>query len=134
MFGLDGSERADRRRRQALLALFRQHRLNRSPDGRAQRLLREWLTPAQRQQLASRGHFEVVGSHTGRRYRIYSGAAMNVCELDDHGRVRRGLCFLPVGELPTGDVMLAQKLALEMCEDSVMLVAREFVPRPLYWT
>ena len=30
--------------------------------------------------------------------------------------------------------MLAQKLALEMCEDSVMLVAREFVPRPLYWT
>lgn len=134
VFGLSRSERRDQGRRRAVRTLFGQHRAHRTPEGRSQRLLGAWLTPAQRQQLASLGYFEVVGSHSARRYRIYSGCAMNVCELDEHGRVRRGLCFLPLGELPAGDVMLAQKLALELCEDRVMLVAREFVPRALHWS
>jgi len=133
VFGLSRSERQEQRRRRAVRTLFGQHRAHRTPDGRSQRLLGAWLTSAQRQQLASRGYFEVVGSHSARRYRIYSGSAMNVCELDEHGQVRRGLCFVPLGDLPAGDVMLAQKLALELCEDSVMLVAREFVPRTLHW-
>jgi len=133
MFGLSRSERRCQRRRQAVRALFYQHRADRTPDGRSRRLLWGWLTPAQQQQFAARGYFEVVGSHSARRYRIYAGSAMNVCELDERGRVRRGLCFLPVGDLPAGDVMLAQKLALETCEDSVILVAKEFVPRTLLW-
>ena len=29
--------------------------------------------------------------------------------------------------------MLAQKLALELCEDSAITVAKEFVPRSSYW-
>jgi hypothetical protein len=33
-----------------------------------------------------------------------------------------------MGELPIGDVMLAQKIALENCESSVLAVARSFVP------
>ncbi len=132
MFGLCRSERRAARRRQAARTLFLQDRVNRTPAGRARQLLRQWLTPAQWKQFVARGYFDVVGSHSGRRYRIYSGSAMNVCELGENGRVRRGLCFLPVGELPVGDVMLAQKLALELCEDNVMLVAREFVPRTLH--
>src|SRR6185295_5088687 len=48
-------------------------------------LLREWLSQQQRQQL----------------------------ELDGDGRPRMGWCFIPEGNLVPGDVMLAQKIALE---------------------
>ncbi|CCD91861.1 conserved hypothetical protein [Bradyrhizobium sp. ORS 375] len=112
--------------------LYGQHRFHRTPAGRAQRLLQQWLTPAQWKQFCSRGYFDVIGSHSARRYRIYRGTAMNVCLLDERGRVRRGLCFVPIYDLPAGDVMLAQKLALELCEDSALMVAREFIPRALY--
>jgi hypothetical protein len=36
---------------------------------------------------------------------------------------RLGLCFLPIGDLPIGDVMLAQKTALETSESSALAVA-----------
>jgi hypothetical protein len=74
------------------------------------------------------GYFEVVGGDTGNRYRIYAGAATNVCEIDENGRPKIGLCFLPVGDLPIGDVMLAQKIALETSEGSALAVARKFTP------
>jgi len=133
MLGLSGAPGRNLRRIRAIRALFRRHRADGSPDGRARRLLEAWLTPAQREQLKWRRYFDVVGSHSGRRYRIYTGVAMNVCELDEHGRIGRGLCFLPLGSLPACDVMLAQKLALETSEESVMLIAREFIPRTLHW-
>jgi hypothetical protein len=38
------------------------------------------------------------------------------------------LCFLPIGDLPIGDVMLAQKIALETSESSALTVAGSFVP------
>ncbi len=75
--------------------------------------LRQWLSPVQRAQFAKKGYFEVVGSDTGQRYRIYAGAATNVCEVDENGHLTLGLCFLRMGELPIGDVMLSQKIALE---------------------
>jgi hypothetical protein len=90
--------------------------------------LRQWLSPAQRAQLAESGYFEVVGGETGRRYRIYAGAATNVCEVSERGRQKVGLCFVPVGELPIGDVMLAQKIALENSEGCALAVARRFAP------
>ena len=92
------------------------------------RLLREWLSPVQRIQFAKKGYFEVVGGDTGRRYRIYPGTMSNVCEIDEKGHASLGLCFRTMGELPIGDVMLAQKIALENCESSVLAVARSFVP------
>jgi len=58
----------------------------------------------------------------------YAGAGMNVCEVDEKGRPILGLCFVPVGELPIGDVVLSQKIALENCESGVLAVARRFVP------
>jgi hypothetical protein len=91
------------------------------------RLLREWLSPLQRTQFANKGYFEVIGSDTGKQYRIYPGAMVNICEIDEKGR-RIDLCFGPMGELPIGDVMLAQKIALESCESSVLAVARRFAP------
>ena len=92
----------------AVRALFIKHGAEGAPEGRSLRLLREWLSPTQREQFATKGHFEVVGSDSGKRYRIHAGASANVCELDEGGRLKAGLCFMPTGALP-GDVMLAQK-------------------------
>ena len=82
----------------------------------------------QRTQFAKKGYFEVVGGDTGKRYRIYPGAMSNVCEIDEKGRPGVGLCFRTMGELPIGDVMLAQKIALETDESGALAVARRFKP------
>ncbi len=103
----------------ATRALFIRHGAEGTPGGRSLRLLREWLSQAQRELFARKGSFEVVGSDSGRRYRIHAGISVNVCEIDERGRPQEGLCFLPIGALPIGDVMLAQKIALETCEGEV---------------
>jgi len=69
------------------------------------RLLRDWLSPDQREQLDNSGYFEVLGCASRKRYRIYHvKVAPNVYEIDGAGRIKEGLCFLPVGPLVTGDV------------------------------
>jgi hypothetical protein len=100
-----------RARLKAVRALFIRHGAERTPEGRSLLLLQKWLTPTQREQFARKGYFEVIGSDTRRRYRIHAGAAVDVCEIDERGRRRQGLCFMPIGSLPIGDVMLAQKIA-----------------------
>jgi hypothetical protein len=112
----------------AIRALFIRHGAEATPEGRSLRLLRHWLLPAQRAQFAEKGYFDVVGGDTGKQYRIYAGAATNVCEVDKKGYPKLGLCFRPIGELPIGDVMLSQKIALEICESRALAVARRFVP------
>jgi len=112
----------------AARALFMRYGVENTPEDRSLRLLREWLSPSQRAQFAEKGYFEVVGGETGRQYRIYAGAMTNVCEVDGKGRPKLGLCFLPLGELPSGDVMLSQKIALETSESRALAVARNFVP------
>ena len=118
----------ERSRMRARRGLFLRHGAEATPEGRSLRLLRQWLSAAQRAQFAERGYFEVVGGDTGKRYRIYAGAATNVCEVDEKGRKKVGLCFLPIGELPIGDVLLSQKIALENSESGALAVARRFVP------
>lgn len=98
-------------------------------EKRGLRLLRDWLSPHQRQQFDAKGCFDVIGCDTGRRYRIYYGAAMNVHELDEGDHLRMGWCFVPHGSLVAGDVMLAQKIALETSESGALSVAKRFVPR-----
>jgi hypothetical protein len=71
--------------------------------------LREWLSQEQLTQYDERDYFEVVGCHTGKRYRICHGIGANVFELDDAGRRRAGWCFVLKDPLVAGDVMLAQK-------------------------
>ena len=48
---------------------------------------------------------------------------MNVREIDEAGGVKLGLCVAPKGSLATGDVMLAQKIALETFERRSLAVA-----------
>jgi hypothetical protein len=90
---------------------------------RAYRLLMRNLSPAQRQQFVRREYFDVIGNHTGRRYRIRAGRTLNVAQLNSSGGCVRLLCFEPQGTLPVGDVMLAQKIAIELFEWEAIEVA-----------
>jgi hypothetical protein len=94
-------------------------------------LVREWLSPQQRQQLECFNHFEVIGCDSGKSYRIQHGVCQNVLELDGDGRPRMGWCFIPEGNLVPGDVMLAQKIALETDERGALAVAKQFLVPPL---
>jgi hypothetical protein len=99
-----------------------------SSHARGLRLLRKWLSLDQQAQFDREGYFDIVGCDTGKKYRIHQGTAMNVHELDEAGRIRTVWCFVPVGSLVAGDVMLAQKIALETFECGALLVANRFAP------
>ena len=72
MLRLNLSQPVESSRRWAVRALFIRYGIERTPEGRSLRLLRQWLLPLQRAQFAKRGYFEVVGGDTGKRYRIYA--------------------------------------------------------------
>ena len=88
-------------------------------------LLLSNLTDDQRRDYQAFGYFEVTGSVTGRRYRIYHGKARNVLDLNS-GRGPVGRSFTPQGDLVAGDCMLAQKIAIENYEDEVLGTALPF--------
>jgi len=96
-------------------------------------LLKSNLTPEQANQLHRTRAFEVIGGATGRRYRIRHGFIFNVDLLSEQGRRVVSFCFRPGGDLPVGDIMLAQKNALELFEFEALKVAnylrrREYRP------
>ena len=95
-------------------------------EARVLELLKEWLSPEQSAQYDAKSYFEVTGCHSGKLYRIRHGTAMNIHELDGAGRPRVGWCFAPKGHLVAGDVMLAQKIALETDERGALAVANRF--------
>ena len=102
------------------------------PSTREQRglkLLREWLSQEQLAQFDANNYFEVIGCHTGKRYRICHGNGANIVELDDRARPITGWCFVPNEHLVAGDVMLAQKIALETDEQGALAKANRFTPR-----
>lgn len=96
---------------------------------KAQDLLRSWLTPDQAKQYDANKYFEVVGSDTKKRYRVYQGRQQNVWEVDEKGDKVCGWCFLPEGNLVEGDVMLGQKIALETNEREALKKANKFGQR-----
>ena len=100
---------------------------------RSIQLLKENLSPAQRQQYVRHCHFDVIGGSTGTRYRIRHGYQMNVEQLDCRGKRVRLLCFMPEGRLGVGDIMLAQKLALELFEDEAVKAANKTLPDPAHF-
>jgi len=86
-------------------------------------LLKQWLSSVQLAQYERTGRFDVTGCHSGKRYRICRGRQMNVHELDQNGVQIAVWCFGPEGCLPVGDIMLAQKIALETDEHAALAVA-----------
>ena len=97
-----------------------------TPEARGLRLLRAWLSPEQRDQFDAFKYFDVEGSMTGKKYRIHFGVSTNVHEISEDGVLRRGWCFAPAARLVPGDVMLAQKIALETNECAALAVANQF--------
>ena len=95
-------------------------------EARGITLLREWLSPMQRAQFDATKYFEVVGCDSGWRYRIHYGRVTNVHEIASAGQPVTGWCFVPSGHLVAGDVMLAQKIALETNERATLAVANRF--------
>jgi hypothetical protein len=112
-----------------LTALGRIFSSENSSEARGLRLLRSWLSPEQRAQFDARRYFEVIGCDSGKRYRIHHGVVTNVHEMDAAGHSKVGWCFAPVGHLVAGDVMLAQKIALETNESGALAAANAFLPR-----
>jgi len=82
-------------------------------------------------QFDALGFFDVVGCHTARRYRVYYSTSQNVEMLDEFDRSVERFCFIPKGNLAPGDVMLAQKIALETDELAALEVANRL---PVYTT
>jgi hypothetical protein len=113
------------------LARSRHQALYKERATRGTTLLREWLSPEQKAQFDCFKSFDVIGCDSGKSYRIQYGASANVVELDDVGRPTMGWCFVPAGNLVPGDVMLAQKIALETDEGYALAVARQFLVPPL---
>ena len=91
-------------------------------EERSQQLLRSWLSAEQLVEYDTLGNFVVVGSDTGKRYRISRGCVFNIQELDAGGREYCTWCFAPDG-VTTGDVNLGQKIALENFENQVLRMA-----------
>jgi hypothetical protein len=92
-------------------------------EANARQLLRENISAVQRAQLRTLGYFEVTGGTTGKTYRIRSNHGMNVDEMGKSSKRTRIMCFNPCGLVALGDIMLAQKLALELFEPEVLAVA-----------
>jgi hypothetical protein len=86
-------------------------------------LLKQWLSSAQLAQYESKGHFEVTGLSQRQALSHPRSHQMNIYELDEHGAQVAVWCFGPEGCLPVGDVMLAQKIALETYERAALAVA-----------
>jgi len=95
-------------------------------------LLKANLTPHQLNQFLTYRRFDVVGGVSGRTYRIRMATGpMHVEEFDRQGRCVRRLCFYPKGRLVEGDIMLAQKIALETFEIEALAIANKFPPKML---
>ena len=127
--------RVDRSHRRVLRGLRRIFSRENNREARGLRLLRSWLTPEQRAQFDAKRSFDVTGCDSGKRYRIHYGAVSNVHEIDADGCPKIGWCFAPVGYLVAGDIMLAQKIALETNESGALAVANRLLPkksRPTY--
>jgi len=95
-------------------------------EARSMQLLRACLTPGQREQFHAFGHFEVIGIDSGCRYQIRNLSSINVEQLDNDGRCLQKLCFGPTGGLARGDILLAQKVALETFETDALAAAHRY--------
>jgi hypothetical protein len=101
-----------------------------SAENRSLRLLKANLSPRQREQYAAHGYFDAVGSKTAIRYRIHHACQLNIEQLDAAGKRVRLLCFKPTALSTVGDIMLAQKLALELFEEDAIRVSERFLAAP----
>lgn len=102
-----------------------QQRATRAAREKSIALLKEWLTPVQRNQYDREDSFNVIGGDTGKRYRLMPPMPYNIIELDADGREVSRWCMMPKGTGAAGDVLLAQKVALEKRETETLRIANK---------
>lgn len=106
---------------------------NEDAAARALALLEEHLTPAQRKTMKENQWFIVEGGKTKKKYRI-NGKGTLVANIDvlvpglveDNKEAKashRICCHSPLNAAPYGDQLLAQKLMLELDEDTFIRLA-----------
>ena len=105
---------------QLLAGLFKPSESPRVAEQRALELLKSHLSDTQLAQFSALGRFEVTGGDTGTRYVIRNFTSINIEQLNSKGESVKGWCFGPQGNLARGDVLLAQKLALECFESQAL--------------
>lgn len=103
------------------------HDLGQGDDAiaRANALLERHLSEWQLSLLKGRGWFIATGNETGRRYRIRRGWVGNVDVIDDDNNVSGKYCIHPACLIPTGDLMLLQKLMIESDERRFLATANK---------
>jgi hypothetical protein len=92
-------------------------------EKRAKKLLMESLTAKQLERFL-KDECIPIDSIAGRKYLIRKGKVRNIDVVDGQGKVACKLCAHPTSVLcPDYDVMLAQKLMLENCEEDFLKIA-----------
>lgn len=92
-------------------------------EEKALQLLLENLTENQAEIFKMTGAIPVV-CPSGRKYKIKKGTSRNIIELGEKDETKAFLCFHPCDyAIPVHDVMLAQKLMLEVCEEDARRIA-----------
>ena len=120
------TEAARRQAMQAQQALAEQEvQRRRTAMDRANALLLEHLTPAQRDTFTKNGWFIVEGGRSKTKYRIHArSVAGNIDVLDRQDRVTHRLCcHARDHSIPSGDHHLSQKIMLELAEDDFLRLA-----------
>jgi hypothetical protein len=98
---------------------------------RSRQWLMKHLSPAQLNDFTRSCFFDVRGGTSKMLYRITWGCSMNIVMLDIWGKpTPRRMCFGP-RQVPTFDVMLAQKWALESNEVEALRVAHYLRATPI---
>ena len=111
-----------------LAGLAHQQRLRARADRRADRLVRELLTPGELAQLEERGYLEVPSRATpGRCYRV--PARPGLVTVMEAGRPVVRLCLHPARTLPEGEHVIAHKLLLEGAEAEYWRLANRWMAR-----
>lgn len=101
-------------------------------EAKADRTLREFLSPEQ-QNTWDRCRFIVVcGGTTNSVYVIVGKPHTNIYR-HEGDKIFRSLCFVPRKNVPLGDVILLQKLALEANETEAILTANDFGTSPHHY-
>jgi hypothetical protein len=93
-------------------------------------LLFRHLTDEQKTMLESENRF-LIEVKSGKIYEIRRGIHQNIYRLDDQGHPVEQLCCLPQGQVPEGDVMLAQMLHLMVNEEGFRKVANRWELRDM---
>ena len=91
------------------------------------RLLKEWLSEEQLAEFNESETFHVIGGDTGTKYKLHPYMSFGVYQFNQDNLVCRW-CFSPAGVGAIGDIMLAQKIALERYELEALKAANVAPP------